>query len=271
MTAVVLVYLGLFLIFVGVITTVKPPKFLQINSRARGALVLVIGVAMGVGGFAMPAPEVRVAVLASRLDEFAPVYQFREFHSIRVDAPADRAYAAIKQVSADEIPLFQTLTWIRRGGRPSAPGILNAPEHQPLLAVATRTSFLLLAEEPNREIVIGTAVLVPKGWRLNRQPTPEDFQAVRGPGFALASMNFFIQPEGTNACVLTTETRIYATDSASVAKFARYWRIIDPGSALIRRMWLRAIKRRAESESKSPLQAIPAHSSTIGTRVFPET
>ncbi|HYW41393.1 MAG TPA: hypothetical protein VE959_00970 [Bryobacteraceae bacterium] len=28
--------------------------------------------------------------------------------------------------------------------------------------------------------------------------------------------------------------------------FAAYWRMIYPGSALIRRMWLRAIKRRAE-------------------------
>lgn len=271
MTAVVLVYLGLLISFLGVISILKPLGFLKIRTRSQGAILVGFGVGLTIAGFILPVPEYRITAPVSQLDEFAPLYQFHEFHSIRVDAPADRAYAAIKQVSADEIPLFQTLTWIRRGGRPSVPGILNAPVHQSLLAVATRTSFLLLAEEPNREIVIGTAVLVPKGWRLNRQPTPEDFKAVRGPGFALASMNFFIQPEGTNACVLTTETRIYATDSASVAKFARYWRIIYPGSALIRRMWLRAIKRRAESESKSPLQAIPAHSSTIGTRFFPET
>jgi len=30
-------------------------------------------------------------------------------------------------------------------------------------------------------------------------------------------------------------------------RFQLYWRVIYPGSALIRRMWLRAIKQRAEA------------------------
>jgi hypothetical protein len=37
------------------------------------------------------------------------------------------------------------------------------------------------------------------------------------------------------------------TDRAYRRVFAAYWRVIYPGSALIRRMWLRAVKRRAES------------------------
>lgn len=32
-------------------------------------------------------------------------------------------------------------------------------------------------------------------------------------------------------------------------KFAAYWRLIYPGSALIRRMWLEALKRHAEAKS----------------------
>jgi len=47
--------------------------------------------------------------------------------------------------------------------------------------------------------------------------------------------------------LLTTETRIYATDASSRRAFARYWRVIYPGSSLIRRMWLRAIKKTAEA------------------------
>jgi len=46
--------------------------------------------------------------------------------------------------------------------------------------------------------------------------------------------------------LLSTETRVYANDAASRRRFAVYWRLIYPGSALIRRMWLRAIARRAE-------------------------
>lgn len=252
MTAVVLVYLGMLICCLGIVSFLKFPGFLRIRTRQRRALLLIAGVVLATAGFTLPAPETRVTAPSSRLDQFAPVYQFHEFHSIRVDAPADRVYAAIKQVRADEIPLFHTLTWIRRAGRPTPPGILNAPGHQPLLAVATRTSFLLLADEPNREIVLGGAVLVPPGWRLTKQPTPEDFKSLHAPGFALASMNFLVEPSGGNSCLVTTETRIYATDPASVTKFSRYWRLVYPGSALIRLMWLRAIKRRAESDVLPP-------------------
>jgi hypothetical protein len=42
------------------------------------------------------------------------------------------------------------------------------------------------------------------------------------------------------------ETRIHATDPASPRRFARYWRMIRPGSGLIRRSWLHAAKGRAE-------------------------
>jgi hypothetical protein len=66
------------------------------------------------------------------------------------------------------------------------------------------------------------------------------------PGFAKATMNFLIEPDGSGGCILKTETRIFATDASSRRRFAAYWRVIYSGSALIRRMWLRAIKLRAE-------------------------
>ena len=44
-----------------------------------------------------------------------------------------------------------------------------------------------------------------------------------------------------------TETRVATSDERSERVFARYWRVIYPGSALIRRNWLRAIKARAEA------------------------
>jgi hypothetical protein len=60
-------------------------------------------------------------------------------------------------------------------------------------------------------------------------------------------MNFRVQGVGPGVTLLTTETRIYATDSVSQRKFARYWSVVYPGSALIRRMWLRAIRKRSLS------------------------
>ncbi len=247
MFAVGLVYAGLILILLGGVSLLKPPTFLGIRNRQQGAVALALGLIFTAAGCIFPAREVRVAAPRTQLDRFMPAYQFHEVHSIRVLAPRDRVYRAIKAVPADEIRFFRTLTWVRRLGRPGREGILNAPERLPLLEVATRTGFLLLAEEPDREIVLGTAVAAPRGWRPKKNPAPEDFRTVRDPGFALAAMNFLIEDAGPGACTVTTETRVYATDAATQRRFAPYWRTIYPGSALIRRMWLRAAKRRAET------------------------
>lgn len=249
MLGVVVVYLGLIGAFCGAVSLIKPPAWIGVCTRRQAGYLLAAGLAAIVAGGALPAKLVRVDRARTRLDEFVPAYQFHEFHSIRVAAPKEKVYVAIKAVTAGEIPLFQMLTWIRRGGRSGPAGIMNAPADQPILDVATRTSFLLLAEEPNHEIVVGTAVIVPPGWRPSRSPTPDDFKAVHEPGFAVAAMNFLVEADGPAASIVTTETRVYATDASSRRRFIRYWRLIYPGSALIRRMWLRAIARRAESST----------------------
>ncbi len=247
MLGVGLVCAGLVVGLVGMASLIKPLAFLEIRTRLRGVLVLGIGLIVAAVGAFLPAPDTRVEFIRTQLDEFAPVYQFHEVHRIHVRASRDRAYRAIKEVTADEILLFRTLTWLRRLGRSGPESILNAPERLPLLEVATRTSFLLLAEKPEREVVIGTLVLAPAGVRIKAQPTPQDFKALDAPGFAKATMNFRLEDVETDTCVVTTETRVYATDASARRRFGAYWRVIYPGSALIRRMWLRAIKRRAEA------------------------
>jgi hypothetical protein len=241
------VYAGFALILAGVVSLMKPLRWIGIRRRSHGLLVAVAGFCLTTAGMNLPAPELRAAVAQNQLDQFIPVYQFCEFHSVHVAAPKERVYRAIKEVRADEIWLFRTLTWIRRMGRPGPDGILNAPERQPLLEVATHSGFMLLAEESNHEIVIGTLVAAPPGWQPKANPSPEDFKALHAPGFALAAMNFHLEDDGAGGTLVTTETRVYATDAATRRKFAYYWRIIYPGSALIRRMWLRAVLRRAEN------------------------
>jgi hypothetical protein len=247
MTGETCVYLGLVLVAAGLGSLVRPLRFLGIPSRRRAAAVLASGVALTVLGASLPATEVRIATPRTRLDEFAPAYQFVEAHSTRVRADPRRAYAAVRAVTADEILLLRTLTSIRRLGRRLPEGILNAPGRRPLLDVATSTGFLLLAEEKDREIVVGTLVLVPPGFRGRAHPTPDDFKRLHRPGFAKATMSFRVEPEGPDSTRVSTETRVFATDDASRRRFAAYWRLIHPGSALIRRMWLRAIRLRAEA------------------------
>ena len=168
-----LVYGGLLVTLLGAISVVWPLRLLAIRSRATGVLVLFCGVLIFVIGATLPADETRVATARTKLDEFAPVYQFSESHSVQIGASKGRVYEAIRQVPAGDIKLLRTLTWIRRLGRATPPGILNAPQDEPVLEVALRSGFLLLADDPDREIVIGALVRAPAGWRPNKKPTPE--------------------------------------------------------------------------------------------------
>jgi hypothetical protein len=256
MSGVFVVYLGLITMFAGGVSVLKPLKFLAIGSQWQALAVMIAGLIVVLIGASLPAKEVRVAPPRTQLDQFVPAYQFNEFHSIRIGAPKDKVYAALKQVTAEEILFFHTLVWLRRLGRPGPESILNPPPGTPLLEMATKTTFIVLAEEPNQEIVVGTLVAAPRGWRPHGKRTPEAFKALlasQQPGFVVAAMNFRLEDcdAAAGPCtLLTTETRVYATDASSRRAFARYWRVIYPGSSLIRRMWLRAIKKRAERLTK---------------------
>ena len=149
------------------------------------------------------------------LDAALPQWRFRERHSIKIAASPERIFDAIRSVTAREIFLFRTLTFIRRFGPSGPPGILNPPPDEPILDVATRTGFRIVDSDPPREIVIGIDI------------SPKTF----------AAMNFRIEGE-----TLSTETRAASKGAA----FAAYWFAIRLGSGFIRRMWLRAIKKRAE-------------------------
>ncbi len=177
------------------------------------------------------------------------MWQFNEVHSRRVAAPPARVYAAIRAIEAREIRWFRLLTWLRRFGRSLPPSILHVPAGMPVLDAALAGGGVLLADAPPREIVVGLLVIGRD--RVPPPLTPDAFARATGPGFARAAMNFLIASDGIGGTVLTTETRVHATDPRSVRRFAMYWRIIQPGSALLRRMWLRAIQLRAEGESKS--------------------
>ena len=238
-----IVYSGLVITAAGLILCIKPIERLHVTSRSQGLAIAGIGALLVGAGLTLPARESRVARVETRLDEFVPVWQFGERHTIGIAAPPARVFEAIRNVRASEISLFNALTWIRRGGRKTPSGILNAGDSTPLLDVATRSGFIYLADDSPREIVIGTVVIAPPGARGSL--TPQTFKTALAPGFAVAAMNFVVTPDGPNASLVSTETRVFANSVAARRGFARYWRMIYPGSALIRRMWLRAVQRRA--------------------------
>ena len=237
-------YTGFVLFVVGLACSVRPVASLGVATRPRAMLLAGAGVLLGLGSLAAPAFTSRVSASASRLDEITPEWQFHEVHARHIAAPPARVYAALRQVRADEIAFFKTLTWIRRFGRSLPPGMLNAGR-EPIIDVAVKGGFSLLAEDAPRELVVGTVVVAPSG---PRHPRTLEFFRSPPSGFAVGTMNFLLKPDGAGGTWISTETRVVATSPQARRVFAAYWRVIYPGSALIRRMWLRAVERRAVTD-----------------------
>ena len=182
------------------------------------------------------------------LDELMPEYEFAEAHSTRVCAPPARALRAVESVPLDEMPLVRLLFAIRSlpaslGGKRGLPSEKTAALYEQMLDFG----FIRLGEEPGREVVLGG---VGQMFRLRGGVTPavgdaRSFLAFEEPGYARVAMNFSVEVTGDGAR-LATETRVATTDPDSRRRFGRYWRVIRPGSAVIRRDWLRAARRRAE-------------------------
>ena len=252
----VLVYCGLIVVVVGLVCLVRPFALLGVRSRRRAAMLVAVGLLVTVVGAAAPTTLVRVAERSSRLDDAIPVYQFHEVHAVRIHATPERIMKAIRSVTADEIRFFRTLTWIRAPHlkRPSRETILTPSANTPILDAALASGFIILADDAEREIVIGTIVMAPPALVRSVPDDPVRIQEAIGrgwrtelPGYARAALSFRIEDQADGSCRLTTETRVFATDASTSRKFAIYWRCIYPGSALIRRMWLNAIRRRAEA------------------------
>jgi hypothetical protein len=175
------------------------------------------------------------------LDEVMPEYDVHEVHSMWVAAqPAAAAYDAVLRVSTGRCGLFGPLMWLRTVGRSAR---IFDPKAS-LLADMLLEGFFHLAERPGEEIVVGA---IGRFWSLfgNRPQVVDDFLAFDEPGYAKATLNFHVLPEG-NGSRITTETRVIGTDAEATRKFRRYWFLIRLGSGAIRRSWLNAIRRRLE-------------------------
>ena len=103
-----------------------------------------------------------------------------------------------------------------------------------------------LASEQPRSVVFG-GVLQP--WRLTGgEPAPDlDAAGVRAwdaPGWVTVAMDFRLVPGGRGT-TLSSETRVRSTDAATGRRFARYWRVVRPGSTAIRWEVLTAVELRA--------------------------
>lgn len=179
----------------------------------------------------------------SLLDDWLPSFEFDERHQIVCRASAAVSWRALHEANLADAWLARAVIALR--------GLKRAPALT--LDAMIASGFSLLAEQPERELVLGIAgrFWTPTGGRLRVDAA--NFRGPIPPGTARAAINFVAvaNPDGTT--LLTTETRIACADAAARRRFRAYWTVIRPGSGLIRRAMLRAVRAHAERlAGKSP-------------------
>jgi hypothetical protein len=179
------------------------------------------------------------------IDDFLPDWDERERHEALIAAPPARVEAELRGLRERDLPLTRVLFAIRT--------LLSRERRDadaPLLDSFQALGFATLAEAPGEELVLGVAG---RPWAiradsLDRVKGPDGFRAYDRPNAIRAAINFRLAPEKERTRVVT-ETRVQATDERARRTFRRYWRLVMPGSALIRRELLHVLRRLSESDA----------------------
>lgn len=188
------------------------------------------------------------------IDRFLPEFDVSEYHETRVRAPAAAAYDAVRNLNLARSWITLALVAMRGVvalAQPRKARELYGPlTRRPRLTLQDiqRAGFVLLGEEPGREIVLG---VVGKFWKPGsgiERVRASDFVTWDEPGYCKGVWNFAVRPDGEGS-VVSTETRVVCTDAAARHSFRRYWRLVGPFSGLIRQRVLALIKADAESAS----------------------
>jgi hypothetical protein len=178
------------------------------------------------------------------LDEFIPAYEVVERHHVRVAAPAAIALAAACDMDLAQSAIIRGIFKGRGVILGAQPDKVRSP--RTLLAWARELGWAVLAEIPDREVVLGA---ITRPWDANPvfRPLPsQEFAGFHEPGYAKIVWTLRADPINATESVARTETRVATTDQAARKAFRRYWSLVSPGVEMIRWVSLRLVKREAE-------------------------
>jgi hypothetical protein len=187
------------------------------------------------------------------LDRFMPVYEVRGRHHRRVAAPAEITLAAAREMDLLQSPVVRAIIRARELVLGATPD--ERPRPRGLLAEVQSLGWGVLAEVPDREIVVGA---VTQPWKANvvfRALPPDEFAAFDAPGYVKIAWTLRADPIGSDESLFSTETRVVSTDSVARERFRWYWSFFSPGMILIR--WLSLGPLQAEAERRARANSMP--------------
>ena len=183
------------------------------------------------------------------LDDLMPRYDITEIHHRVVDADAHTTFVAAKGLDFYKSLPTRALMSLRQ----IPERILHRDSGRDLgrsltfVDMQQKMGFFPLGELTDEETV----------WGFVQAPFPQkeddvgpltaaEFVAFDAPGFIRVAFDISLRPYGEGRTLVSTETRVAATDAETLRRFRRYWFLVGPFSAYIRGEALRLIAREAE-------------------------
>jgi hypothetical protein len=170
------------------------------------------------------------------IDDFLPVFQFRERHELVTRASPKALLNAVLLPGVTEDPWARFLIRLREapdrllGARSGLAGGANFGIED----------FMILGRDADRELAFG---LVGRFWQrdyglVTLAHPRQQFAGFSEPGLAKLVLNFSTEALPGGRTRLKTETRVHCVDASARRRFTPYWWLIRPVSGLIRRRLL---------------------------------
>ncbi|MFA6835543.1 MAG: hypothetical protein WCR04_03970 [Fibrobacteraceae bacterium] len=245
-------WIGCILMGVGIVSLIHPLEFLFVFNRiiaggviAGGALISLISLLWRV--------RIKSSTANLKIDMLLRDSAFDEFHEVRVNASREKVKQVLQTTGVNDIPIAHLLMKIRgiadddvdmsdrASNNDAVPGTFSTPDFD----------FFEVSPDELVTLMILKASVLKSDRKLPAPPkirSLDEFMAFENPGYVKVAVNFRLIRVNDNETLLTTETRVQGIVPRDNRVFAHYWRIIYPGSAIIRRVWLDTLKRKAERQ-----------------------
>jgi hypothetical protein len=239
-------WIGIVLTLIGLISLIRPLRFLLVFNRKIAVAVCCCGLFLSSIVLLWPVPLLHSEGSRQHIDTLMPDYSFREYHEVRVQASPNQVMQAMHQVSKSDIPTVRFLLRLRALAGGKREDIDHSRQEKPHPESQSTQDNGFFSD--TNEFASG---MIMKTWASANPPpmtTAEQFISFKDSGYVKVAFNFYVKSLGNGKTLLSSETRIHANDDKARRIFGRYWRIIYPGSAITRRVWLDAVAARAESQ-----------------------
>ena len=171
-------------------------------------------------------------------------------HAIEIRANREQIFQAIRDLSTSEVRLMRPLFALR-----SLPALIvgkkQIPREKISILHGMHSEGFRVIHDQQDQLIFG---VMGKFWKFTGLEAfiPEELSAydeIPPKGMAKAIGYFGCEP-GTSADShkLVHATWVYTPDPNVKRSFGTYWRIIYPGAYILRKSWLKAIKRKAEQD-----------------------